>query len=247
MSEWVWPYDDPKLGTNGTIKSATVGSHGYRSTSVIHGNHSVYPLIILKHLAWELICWPRLRIRRQESRFKAKPAKEEKTDLNWNQYKHIYIYIRGENWLKLEPIYTYIYMNTYIYILYIYKYIQIYLYIYIYIHHSRGRLIPIKVRWSTPNWPIAARLGEMETPTFAQERFPGPNIPNVEGGFWLRNSIFNGGWVNLKLGLGIKTDLTQWRYDQRRVQLYDTLWANWSYWHLYVCFYRKCIYMYVYI
>ena len=133
MSEWVWPYDDPKLGTNGTIKSATVGSHGYRSTSVIHGNHSVYPLIILKHLAWELICWPRLRIRRQESRFKAKPAKEEKTDLNWNQYKHIYIYIRGENWLKLEPIYTYIYIHEYIYIyiLYIYKYIQIYLYIYI--------------------------------------------------------------------------------------------------------------------
>lgn len=25
--------------------------------------------------------------------------------------------------------------------------------------------------------------------------------------------------MNLKLGLGIKTDLTEWRYDQRRVQL----------------------------
>ena len=127
MSEWVWPYDDPKLGTNGTIKSATVGSHGYRSTSVIHGNHSVYPLIILKHLAWELICWPRLRIRRQESRFKAKPAKEEKTDLNWNQYIHIYIYEEKTDLNWNQYIHIYIYMNTYI--LYIYKYIQIYIYI----------------------------------------------------------------------------------------------------------------------
>ena len=154
MSEWVWPYDDPKLGTNGTIKSATVGSHGYRSTSVIHGNHSVYPLIILKHLAWELICWPRLRIRRQESRFKAKPAKEEKTDLNWNQYKHIYIYEEKTdlNWNQ----YIHIYIHEYIYIYC--TYINIYKYIYTYIT-AGDALFPSKFDGQLPTDPLLPGRG----------------------------------------------------------------------------------------